>query len=219
MTVLSYDDPARAAARVPRGARVMVGGFGLVGTPLRVIAALADAPEARELTVIANNLGEPGRGLGGLLLRGHIRKAIGSYFTSNPDALRWHAEGRLEVEVIPQGTMAEAIRAGGAGIGGFFVRTGARTALAAGREEREIDGEVHVFQQPLKADVALIKAARADELGNLSYARTARNFNPEMATAARVCIAEVDEVVPAGELSPEEIVTPHVFVDHLVGPS
>jgi 3-oxoacid CoA-transferase A subunit len=208
-----------AAARVNPGATVMVGGFGLVGTPLRVLEALLHVPSARELTVIANNLGEPGRGLGTLLLAGRIRKAIGSYFTSNPDALRWYADGRLEVELKPQGTLAEAIRAGGAGIGGFFVRTGAGTLMAEGREQREIDGETYVLERPLTADVALIKAARADTLGNLAYARTARNFNPEMATAARVCIAEVDEIVELGALAPDDVVTPHVFVDAVVGPA
>lgn len=218
MTVTLVDDPSEAVARLTLGSTVMVGGFGLVGAPQRLIGALLEAPGARELTIISNNLGEPGRGLGVLLLQGRIRKAIGSYFTSNPDVVAAHAGGRLEVELVPQGTLAEAIRAGGAGIGGFFVRTAAGTALADPAETREIDGATYVLQRPLRADLALIKAARADELGNLAYLRTARNFNPEMATAADCVIAEVDEVVPVGALDPEAIVTPHVFVDYVVRP-
>lgn len=205
-----------AVAPIGTGATVMVGGFGLVGQPLSLVRALCSTPSARELTVISNNLGEPGRGLGRLLLEGRVRRAVGSYFTSNPDVVRWHGEGRLEVELLPQGTLAESIRAGGAGIGGFFVRTGAGTLLAEDRERREIDGEEYLLYPPLKADFALIRAARADRLGNLAYSRTARNFNPDMATAAQTVIAEVDEIVAVGELRPEEIVTPHVYVDRLV---
>jgi 3-oxoacid CoA-transferase subunit A/3-oxoadipate CoA-transferase alpha subunit len=197
----------------------MVGGFGLVGTPLRIIEALCEAPAAHDLTIISNNLGAPGLGLGRLLLEGRVHKAIGSFFTSNPDALTRHAAGHLEVELLPQGTLAEAIRAGGAGIGAFFIRTSAGTSLADGREQRVIDGRTHVLQPALRADVALVKAARADGLGNLQYARTARNFNPEMSTAADLVIAEVDEIVPVGSLDPEAIVTPHLFVDVLVGPA
>jgi 3-oxoacid CoA-transferase A subunit len=208
--------PDEAVARVRGGDTVMVGGFGLVGAPLTLIAALLEAPAASGLTVVSNNLGEPGRGLGRLLLDGRVRKAIGSYFTSNPDVVEWYTAGRLEVELVPQGTLAEAIRAGGAGIGGFYVRTGVGTLLAEGREQREIDGATYLFQRPLKADVALVRAARADALGNLTYTRTARNFNPDMATAARLVIAEVDEVVPVGALPPEEVVTPHLYVDHVV---
>ncbi len=208
--------PAEALARVSPGDTVMVGGFGLVGAPLTLIAALLEADGARDLTVISNNLGEPGRGLGKLLPARRVRKAVGSYFTSNREVVEAHLAGEIEVELLPQGTLSEAIRAGGAGIGGFYVRTGAGTVLAEGREQREIDGEQYLLQHPLKADVALIRAQKADRLGNLVYARTARNFNPDMATAATVVIAEVDEIVEVGELSPEEIVTPHLFVDHLV---
>lgn len=207
--------PERAAALVPSGATVMVGGFGLQGAPLRLLAALAESG-VRDLTIIANNLGEPGLGLGRLLLNGQIRRAIGSFFTSNPEAVKRYHEGTLEVELLPQGTMAEAIRAGGAGLGGFYTPTAAGTDLSAGREVRTIDGVPYVFQRALRADVALIKAHRADELGNLTYRMTGRNFNPPMAMAARLVIAEVEEIVPVGALSPEEIVTPHLFVDHLV---
>jgi 3-oxoacid CoA-transferase subunit A/3-oxoadipate CoA-transferase alpha subunit len=193
----------------------MVGGFGLVGTPLALIDGLIDAPEASDLTVISNNLGEPGRGLGALLLAGQIRRAVGSFFTSNPDVAEWHSQGRLDLELLPQGTLAESIRAGGAGIGGFYTRTGVGTLLAQGREERVIGGTPFLFYEPLRADVALIKAAVADERGNLTYSRTARNFNPDMATAATVVVAEVEEIVSVGEIAPNDVHTPHAFVDYL----
>jgi len=194
---------------------VMVGGFGLVGCPLSLLQALAKS-QAGALTIISNNLGESGQGLGKLLLDGRIHKVIGSFFTSNPDVPRAYHNGDLEVELIPQGTLAEAIRAGGAGIGGFYTPTGAGTNIAVGRDQRVIRGRNHLYQESLYADVALIKAHRADEYGNLVYRKSARNFNPMMATAADIVIAEVDEVVPVGSLSPEEIVTPHLFVDHIV---
>lgn len=205
-----------AAALIHRGDTLMVGGFGLVGKPLQLVEALLTNPHARELTIISNNLGEPGRGLGRLLLEGRVAKAVGSFFTSNPDVVAAHAAGELEVELIPQGTMAEAIRAGGAGVAAFYVRTGVGTRLAEGREVRELDGVAHLLQHALNADVALIRAHRADALGNLVYEKTARNFNPDMATAARTVIAEVDEIVPVGALDPEAIITPHLLVDHLV---
>jgi 3-oxoacid CoA-transferase subunit A/3-oxoadipate CoA-transferase alpha subunit len=214
--MVSVCSPAEALARVQPGDTVMVGGFGLVGAPLTLIAALLEADGARDLTVISNNLGEPGRGLGKLLPARRVKKAIGSYFTSNREVVEAHLRGEIEVELLPQGTLAESIRAGGAGIGAFYVRTGAGTLLAEGREERVIDGERYLLQFPLKADVALVRAHKADRLGNLAYLKTARNFNPDMATAAKTVIAEVDEVVEVGELSPEEIATPHLFVDHLV---
>ncbi len=207
---------AEAVAAVRPGHTVMVGGFGLVGAPLTLIGALGAHPGARDLTVVSNNLGEPGRGLGRLLLEGRVRKAVGSYFTSNPDVVRAHLDGTLEVELVPQGTLAESIRAGGAGIGGFFTRTGLGTPLTEGCEERVIRGERYVYQESRRADVALVRARAADELGNLVYAKTARNFNPDMAIAADLVIAQVDEVVPVGTLDPEAIVTPHPLVDHLV---
>ncbi|TCJ16003.1 CoA transferase subunit A [Rubrobacter taiwanensis] len=205
-----------AAALVGSGSTVMVGGFGLVGTPLTILEALVASPGVRDLTTISNNVGEPGKGLGKLLLAGKIRRVIGSYFTSNPDVLERYGRGELEVRLVPQGTLAEAIRAGGAGIGGFYTRTGVGSELAEGREVREIDGQLYLFEKPLRADIALIRAHRADALGNLTYYKTARNFNPEMATAADVVVAEVDEIVGAGELDPEHIVTPHLYVDYLV---
>jgi 3-oxoacid CoA-transferase A subunit len=197
------------------GATVMVGGFGLVGKPLTLVSALNAGPW-RDLTIVSNNLGEPGKGLGRTLLLGKIRRAIGSYFTTNPDVIRAHGEGRLEVTLIPQGTFVEAMRAGGAGLGGFYTPTGVGTLLAEGKETREIGGKTYLLQESLTADVALVRAHRADRLGNLVYYKTARNFNPVMATAARKVVAEVDEIVEVGALDPEAIVTPHLYVDHLV---
>ncbi len=197
------------------GATVMVGGFGLVGKPLTLVSALNESPYGA-LTVVSNNLGEPGRYLGRTLQLGKIRLAIGSYFTSNPDVARAHAEGRLRVRLLPQGTLSEAIRAGGAGLGGFYTPTGVGTLLAEGREARVLGGKSYLFQEPLTADVALIRAHRADRLGNLVYRSTARNFNPLMAAAARKVVAEVDEIVEVGALDPELVATPHLYVDHLV---
>ena len=205
-----------AVALVEPGSTVMVGGFGLVGSPLTILEALLSSENATDLTTISNNVGEPGKGLGRLLLGGKIRRAIGSYFTSNPDVIERHRSGELETTLVPQGTLAEAIRAGGAGLGGFYTKTGVGSDLAEGREVREIDGELYLFEKPLRADIALIRAHRADALGNLTYYKTARNFNPDMATAAEVVIAEVDEIVEAGTLNPEHVVTPHPYVDNLV---
>jgi 3-oxoacid CoA-transferase A subunit len=205
-----------AAALVGPRSTVMVGGFGLVGSPLTLIEALLSSENATDLTTISNNVGEPGKGLGRLLLEGKIRRAIGSYFTSNPDVMERHRSGELETTLVPQGTLAEAIRAGGAGLGGFYTKTGVGTDLAEGREVREIDGELYLFEKPLRADVALIRAHRADILGNLTYYKTARNFNPDMATAADIVVAEADEIVEAGTLDPEHVVTPHPYVDYVV---
>jgi 3-oxoacid CoA-transferase subunit A/3-oxoadipate CoA-transferase alpha subunit len=206
----------QAASRIRTGDTLMVGGFGLVGAPLLLVEALAETSTATGLTVISNNIGEPGRGLGVLLRQGRIRKAIGSFFTSNPELVAAVNAGEIEYELLPQGTLAEAIRAGGAGIGGFYTPVGAGTLLAEGKEERELGGVLHVLEQPLQADVALVYAARADELGNLWYRRTARNFNPAMATAATLTIAEAGEVGPPGSIEPENVHTPHLYVDLLV---
>ncbi len=208
--------PEQAVARIRTGDTVMVGGFGLVGAPLTLIDALVERSDATDLTIVSNNIGEPGRGLGKLLRQGRIRRGISSYFTSNPEAVAAVNEGRIEATLVPQGTFAEAIRAGGAGIAGFYTPVGAGTLLAEGKEERDFDGVPHVLERPLRADVALVYAARADVLGNLWYRRTARNFNPLMATAATLTIAEAGEVVPVGGLEAESIATPHLYVDHLV---
>jgi 3-oxoacid CoA-transferase A subunit len=205
-----------AVRHIHSGDTVMVGGFGLVGAPLTLIDALVESSEATDLTIVSNNIGEQGRGLGKLLRQGRIRRGISSYFTSNPEAVAAVNRGEIEATLLPQGTFAEAIRAGGAGIAGFYTPVGARTLLAEGKEERLFDGVPHLLEPALRADVALVYAARADELGNLWYRRTARNFNPLMATAARLTIAEAGEIVAAGGLEPESIVTPHLYVDLLV---
>ena len=197
------------------GDTIMVGGFGLTGSPLTLIDALTKH-EIGELTIISNNVGEAGEGLGILLRQGKIKKAIGSYFTSNREAVQRYNEGKLKIELLPQGTLAEAIRAGGAGLGGFYTKTAVGTELAKGKETKEIDGETYLFEKALQANVALIRAKKADAKGNLVYHKTARNFNPNMATAASFVIAEVDEIVEVGELAPEEIITPHLFVDAIV---
>ncbi|HEX3290349.1 MAG TPA: CoA transferase subunit A [Gaiella sp.] len=216
MTASTVIGAEEAVGRIRTGDTVMVGGFGLVGAPLTLIDALVESSDATDLTIVSNNIGEPGRGLGKLLRQGRIRRGISSYFTSNPEAVAAVNAGELDATLVPQGTFAEAIRAGGAGIGGFYTPVGAGTLLAEGKEERLIDGIRHVLEEPIRADVSLVYAARADELGNLWYRRTARNFNPLMATASRITIAEAGEIVPAGDLEPESVVTPHLYVDHVV---
>lgn len=198
------------------GDSLLVGGFGLSGTPFSLIDTLSEQKEARNLTIISNNLGEAGKGLGKLLISKHIKKVTGSYFTSNRDAVKAWQQGELEIELIPQGTLAEAIRAGGAGIAGFYTKTAVGTLLAEGKEERVFHGERYILVEGIRANIALIRAYKADTLGNLIYFKSARNFNPVMATAADLVIAEVDEIVEAGELDPEQIVTPHSYVDILV---
>ncbi|WP_260287225.1 CoA transferase subunit A [Peribacillus aracenensis] len=210
-----HQDIEAALSCVKNGHTLMVGGFGLIGAPLTLIDGLAKKDVAG-LTVISNNLGEKGKGLGALLSQKKIKKAIGSYFTSNREIGEFYQRGEIELELLPQGTLAESIRAGGAGIGGYYTKTGVGTDLAKGKEEREINGATYIFEPAIRANVALIRAWKADTLGNLVYYKTARNFNPVMATAADVVIAEVDEIVEPGELSPEEIVTPHLFVDGII---
>ncbi|MBS4193104.1 CoA transferase subunit A [Bacillus sp. FJAT-49705] len=204
-----------AVKMIKSGSRIMVGGFGLVGAPLSLIAALAQS-EVKDLEIISNNLGEPGKGLGVLVRQKQVKKAIGSYFTSNPEVVQSYQNQEMEVELLPQGTMSEAIRAGGAGLGGFYTPVSVGTKIAENKEERTIAGKKYVFQEPLKANFALVKANKADQLGNLIYNKSARNFNPMMATAADVVIAEVDEVVEVGQISPEEIITPHLYIDFIV---
>jgi 3-oxoacid CoA-transferase A subunit len=216
MTATRTTSADEAVSHIRSGDTVMVGGFGLVGAPLSLISALVEHSGATDLTIVSNNIGEPGRGLGELLRQGRIRRGISSYFTSNPEAVKAVNEGTIQATLVPQGTFAEAIRAGGAGIGGFYTPVGAGTLLAEGKEERVIEGVRHVLETPIRADVALVFAARADELGNLWYRRTARNFNPLMATAATITIAEAGEIVPVGVLEAESIATPHLYVDYLV---
>ncbi|MGG0668782.1 CoA transferase subunit A [Lederbergia citrisecunda] len=210
-----YERVENALSPIKSGMTIMVGGFGLVGAPLTLIEGLT-RKDLNELTIISNNLGEAGEGLGVLLRQRKIRKAIGSYFTSNREVGEAYQRGEIDLQLLPQGTLAESMRAGGAGIGGYYTKTGVGTELALGKEIREINGEPYLFEQALRADVALIRAHKADTLGNLIYYKTARNFNPVMATAADLVIAEVDEIVGVGELSAEEVVTPHLFVDRLL---
>ena len=207
--------PRAAAGLVKSGDTILVGGFGMTGNPTHILHALAET-DVHDITYIANNVGEAGLGGGRLLRNGQIRKAIGSFFTSNREAVAAAQSGAIEFEVMPQGTMVEAIRAGGAGLGGFYTPTGAGTVMAEGRETKRIDGRMHVFQAALRADVALIRAWSADTVGNLVYRMTEQNFNRTMAMAADLVIAEVEECLPAGELPPNSIHTPGCFVDYLV---
>ncbi|MBY0221807.1 MULTISPECIES: CoA transferase subunit A [Sporosarcina] len=195
--------------------RLLVGGFGISGTPLTVLHALPGF-KAGDYEVVSNNLGDYGKGLHKVFEAGKIAKAIGSFFTINKEAVTAWSKGELAIDLLPQGTLAEAIRCGGAGIGGFYTPTAVGTKLAEGKEVREIDGVRYLFEKAIKGDLALIKAAKADKAGNLIYHTTARNFNPVMATAAATVIAEVDEIVEIGELRPEEIITPHIYVDYVV---
>ena len=204
-----------AVALIPDGATIMMGGFGLCGIPENLIAAL-HARGTRDLTIISNNAGVDDFGIGILLRTHQVRKMISTYVGENQEFERQFITGELEVDLVPQGTFAERIRAGGAGIGGFFTPTGYGTVVAEGKETRVIDGRPYVFERPLTADFAFVKAYRGDRLGNLVYRRTARNFNPLMATAAQTTIAEVEQLVEPGELRPDHIVTPGIFVRHIL---
>lgn len=200
---------------VSDGITLAVGGFGLCGIPEALIAALRDTG-ARELTAISNNAGVDGFGLGQLLETRQIRKMISSYVGENKEFERQYLAGELELEFTPQGTLAEKLRAGGAGIPAFYTRTGYGTLVAEGKEVRDFNGQPHVMELALTADVALVKAQRADKAGNLVYNKTARNFNPLCAMAGRVCVAEVEELVEVGELDPDQIHLPGIFVQRLV---
>ncbi|MFO1325878.1 MAG: 3-oxoacid CoA-transferase subunit A [Rubrivivax sp.] len=208
---------AEALADVRDGATVMIGGFGTAGLPEDLTDALV-AQGARELTIINNNAGNGDHGIGALLAAGRVRKVICS-FPRQVDSHhfdRLYRAGQVELELVPQGTLAERIRAAGAGIGAFFTPTGYGTELARGKEVRELGGRMQVMELPLHADYALIKAERGDRWGNLVYRKTARNFGPVMATAARITVAQVHEVVELGALDPEAVVTPGVYVHRLV---
>lgn len=206
---------AEAVSGIPDGATIMIGGFGLCGIPENLIAALRERG-TRNLTIISNNAGVDEFGIGVLLKTHQVRKMISTYVGENREFERQCMAGELELELVPQGTFAERIRAGGAGIGGFFTPTGYGTVVAEGKETRVIDGRPYVLEMPLKADFAFVKAYRGDSLGNLVYRRTARNFNPMMATAAKVTIAEVEELVEPGALDPNAIITPGVFVRYIL---
>jgi 3-oxoacid CoA-transferase subunit A len=204
-----------AVAQIPDGATVMVGGFGVCGNPENLLSAL-HARGTRGLTVISNNAGIDDFGLGRLLKARQIRKMIATYVGENREFERQFLAGELEVELVPQGTFSERIRAGGAGIGGFFTPTGYGTLVAEGKETRVIDGRPYVLELPLKADFALVRAWKGDRYGNLVYRKTARNFNPMMATAAQVTLAEVEHLVEPGEIEPDAVHTPGIFVRQIL---
>ena len=211
------EDCERAVAGVPDGATVLVGGFGGAGQPMHLIDALV-AQGARDLVLVSNNAGNAEIGLAALLKAGRVRKLICS-FPRQADSYVFdglYRSGKLELELVPQGNLAERIRAAGAGIGAFFTPTGYGTPLAEGKETRRIGGRDYVLEYPIHADFALIKALRGDRWGNLVYRKAARNFGPVMATAARCTVAQVDEIVPLGALDPEHIVTPGIFVHRVV---
>jgi 3-oxoadipate CoA-transferase alpha subunit len=210
-------DVAAALAGVADGSTVLIGGFGIAGQPFALIDGLLEQG-ASDLTVVSNNAGNADTGIAKLLAAGRVRKVVAS-FPRQVDSYVFdelYRAGKIELEVVPQGNLAERIRAGGAGIGGFFTPTGYGTMLAEGKETREIDGRMYVLESPIHGDLALVGGYRGDQLGNLVYRKTSRNFNPMMATAATLTVASVDELVPVGELDPEAVVTPGIFVDRIV---
>ena len=200
---------------VPDGASVMMGGFGVCGIPENLIRAL-HARGTTGLTVISNNAGVDDFGAGILLRARQVKKMVSTYVGENKEFERQYLSGELEVELVPQGTFSERMRAAGAGIAGFFTPTAYGTIVAEDKETRVIDGRGYVLEQPLRADFAFVKAWKGDRLGNLIYRRTARNFNPVMATAARVTIAEVEEIVEPGAIDPDHVITPGIFVKHII---
>jgi 3-oxoacid CoA-transferase subunit A len=208
-------DAEAAVARIPDGASILMGGFGLCGIPENLIRAL-HARGTRNLTVISNNPGVDDFGIGILIRARQVRKMISTYVGENKEFERQLLSGEIEVELVPQGTFSERIRAAGAGIGGFFTPTAYGTIIAEGKETRLIGGKHYVLEQPLHADFAFVKAWKGDRVGNLVYRRTARNFNPVMATAAGVTIAEVEQLVEPGGIDPDHVITPGIFVKHIL---
>jgi len=196
------------------GAVIMSGGFGLCGNPENLINAI-HRKGVKNLTIISNNCGTTDRGLGILLQTRQVRKMVSSYVGENKEFERQFLAGELEVELNPQGTLAERIRAGGAGLGGFYTPTGAGTQIAQGKESRVIDGREMIFEKPLKADYAIVRAWKGDKWGNLVFRKTARNFSPMMCTAARITIAEVEHLVELGELDPDQVHVPSVYVNRI----
>ncbi len=215
MNKVFVDAESALSGVVSDGMVLAVGGFGLCGIPEALILALRDSG-VRNLTVASNNAGVDGWGLGLLLETRQIRKMISSYVGENAEFERQYLSGELEVEFCPQGTLAERMRAGGAGIPGFYTRTGVGTQVAEGKEERVFDGVAYILERGIRADLALVKAWKADTHGNLVYRKTARNFNPMAATCGKVTIAEAEILVEAGELDPDEIHTPGIFVQRVV---
>ena len=204
-----------AVEAIPDGATLMIGGFMGVGTPPRLMAELVRQRKGR-LTVIANDTARPGVGIGLLITERLVRRLVTSHIGTNPETQRQMLAGEIEVELVPQGTLAERIRAGGHGLGGVLTPTGIGTIVEQGKKTLEINGRRFLLEMPLRADVALLNARRADHIGNLTYALTARNFNPLMAMAAQVVIAEAREIVPVGVIAPDDVMTPSVLVDHLI---
>ncbi|UOF89015.1 CoA transferase subunit A [Fodinisporobacter ferrooxydans] len=215
ITNVKFLPASEAVQNVTAGATVMVGGFGNSGAPELLLDELIKRPDIKDLTVISNNI-SIGTNLNRLFLHNKIRKAIGTYFTTNPDVVRAYREGRIEIELYCQGTFSEAMRLGGAGIPAFYTPTAAGTELAKGKEARIFDGRECVLERSLTADFALVRGYKADRAGNIVYRKTARNFNPLMAMAGKITIVEVDQIVEVGELDPEAIVTPFIFVDVVV---
>lgn len=205
-----------AIASIQDGAVIMVGGFMSNGTPEILIDAILEKG-IKDLTVIGNDSGTPDTGIGRLVAAGVVKKVIASHIGLNPLAGKLMNEGKMEVQLVPQGTLAEQIRAGGAGLGGILIPTGVGTEIEEGKQKIEVDGKTYLLEKPIKADVALIRASVADEKGNIFYKGTTRNFNPIMATAAELVIAAAEEIVAAGEIQAENVVTPGIFVDYLVG--
>ena len=210
-----YTDARAACADIPDGVTILSGGFGLSGNPENCIAALRERG-IKNLTIVSNNCGIDDKGLGVLLANGQVKKMISSYVGENKIFERLMLSGELEVELCPQGTLAERIRAGGAGIPAFFTKTGYGTIIAEGKETRTFDGEHYVMERGLVADIALVHAWKADHEGNLVYRKTARNFNPMMATAGKMTIAEVEHLVAPGQIDPDHIITPGVYVQRIV---
>jgi len=200
---------------IPEGATVMVSGFMAVGTPQRLIDELV-RQRRKDLTLITNDTARPGVGVGKLISARLVRRLVTSHIGTNPETQRQMLDGAIEVELVPQGTLAERIRAGGHGLGGVLTPTGVGTVVQEGKQTIEIEGKLFLVELPLRADFALVNAWRADHIGNLTYALTARNFNPLMAMAADTVIAEARELVPVGVVAPDEVMTPAVLVDHLV---
>jgi 3-oxoacid CoA-transferase subunit A len=204
-----------AVALIPDGASILMGGFGLCGIPENLIRALRARGTTR-LTIISNNPGVDDFGIGVLLRARQVARMVATYVGENKEFERQFLTGEIEVELVPQGTFSERIRAAGAGIGGFFTPTAYGTIVADGKETRVINGRPYVFETPLGADFAFVRAWKGDRAGNLAYRRTARNFNPVMATAARVTIAEVEHLVDPGQIDPDHVVTPGIFVKHVI---
>jgi 3-oxoacid CoA-transferase subunit A len=215
MTKLWPDARSALAGIVHDGMLLAVGGFGLCGVPESLIRALCET-DARNLVIASNNAGVDRWGLGELLQTHQIRKMISSYVGENAEFERQYLSGEIEVEFCPQGTLAERMRAGGAGIPGFYTRTGVGTLVAEGKEHKDFDGVTYILERGIRADLALVKAWKADLHGNLVYRRTARNFNPNAATCGKITVAEAEIIVDAGELDPDEIHTPGIFVHRLV---